>query len=614
MKRSWITWPIVGSVILLLMLFLGLQYNWLVQAGDAEREKMQKRVEADTRQFADDFNREIQGSYFNFQIDADSWSRKDWTEFNERYDYWRSKTEFQGLIRDFVYLKTGSDETLRYDSEKRAFEQVPASAEIQELRALAKSQKTFKPIYADKFVLVMPIHDRQHKFERIRINPTVRPHDPVIDMPARTGHLLIFLDRDLVTTEILPALSKKHFPDGSYNVAVGGNDEAVFQSGSEISTADASAELLSLSPDNFIFFSNKDILPRLQHGEKQQNLLINQHVESRTFSRSESNSDSNSNSNSNESKTYTIELKGEKGDRKQSAVFTGVAGIDDGWKLDVQHVAGSVEVFVRGERNKRLLIGLGIYLLVVGSIIAIVVSAMRSQRFAQRQIDFVSSVSHEFRTPLAVIYSAGENLADGIAKSDGQVSRYGELIKGEGRKLSSMVEQILEFAGARSGNKKYSFAEADINKIVERSVAECGPLLTEKGFIVETKMAAEIACMDVDADALSTAVQNLIQNAVKYSNGDRWIKVSTYGENGNIGITVEDRGIGIAPRDIGKIFEPFYRSREVVDAQIHGNGLGLSLVKEIAEAHGGKVAAESEVGKGSKFTIELPKTEPPVIS
>ncbi len=604
MKRSWITWPIVGGVILLLTVFFALQYNWLVQASDAERDKMQKRVEADTKAFADDFNREMQAAYFNFQIDADSWNRKDWTEFNERYDYWRSKTEFSGLVRDFVYLKAGSDEALRYDPEKRAFETVAVTDEIRELKTLAENQKSFRPIYADKFVLAMPIHDRQHKFERIRINPNSGPEAPVIEMPQRTGHLLILLDRALVVDEILPTLLKRHFPEGTFDVAVSENDNALFRSGSEIRNADSSAKLLSLSPDNFMFFSTKDILPRMKHVAGQQSVVVNQHVESRTFSRTEHGPDANSNAN--ESKTYTIELNDGNSDRKRSPVFTGVAGIDDGWQLDVQHVAGSVDAFVRGEQNKRLLIGLGIYVLVIGAVIAIAFSAMRSQRFAQRQIDFVSSVSHEFRTPLAVIYSAGENLADGVAKDEGQIKRYGELIKGEGKKLSSKVEQILEFAGARSGKRKYTFADANIDEIVAESVAEAAPLIDEKKFTVETDLKVGSEKTKVDAKAIGSAIQNLIQNAVKYSNGNRWLRISTSKNGRTVDVSVEDHGIGIASSELGKIFEPFYRSREVVDAQIHGNGLGLSLVKEIAEAHGGNVVAESEVGKGSRFTIELP--------
>jgi signal transduction histidine kinase len=221
-------------------------------------------------------------------------------------------------------------------------------------------------------------------------------------------------------------------------------------------------------------------------------------------------------------------------------------------------------------------------------------------------VDFVSSVSHEFRTPLAVIYSAGENLADGITNNAAQTLKYGELIKAEGRKLLSMVEQILEFAGANSGKRKYKFENVPVGEIVNEAVKECRPMLNEQKIEFESDIENSLPEINADPDALSRAIQNLIANSVKYNNGDRWVRVSAYNGDQTVKISVEDRGIGISKNDLRQIFEPFYRSKEVVDAQIHGNGLGLALVKQIAEAHGGRVIAESEPGEGSKFTIELP--------
>jgi signal transduction histidine kinase len=213
-------------------------------------------------------------------------------------------------------------------------------------------------------------------------------------------------------------------------------------------------------------------------------------------------------------------------------------------------------------------------------------------------------VSHEFRTPLAVIYSAGENLADGVANDPAHTSKYGELIKGEGRKLSGMVEQILEFAGANSGRRKYNFQPVAAGEIVENAIHECRTLMS--GIALETDIDENLPSLNADAEALSRAIQNLIANAVKYQSGTRWIRVAAGNGDGNVKISVEDHGIGISKSDLRQVFEPFFRSKAVVDAQIHGNGLGLALVKQTAEAHGGRVFAESELGKGSKFTIVLP--------
>jgi signal transduction histidine kinase len=148
--------------------------------------------------------------------------------------------------------------------------------------------------------------------------------------------------------------------------------------------------------------------------------------------------------------------------------------------------------------------------------------------------------------------------------------------------------------------------QSPVDEIVRSAIDECQPLLDAEGMSVVKYISDSLPPIHADGRALSQAIQNLIVNSVKYSSGEKWLHVRAENGDATIKISVEDRGIGISKTDLRQIFEPFYRSREVVDAQIHGNGLGLSLVKQIAEAHGGRVFASSEIGKGSVFTIELP--------
>ncbi len=119
---------------MLLTLFLGLQYNWLAQASDAERERMQRRVDADTKAFADDFNREIQAAYFNFQTDAATWEKADYTEFNERYEYWKSKTQYPELISEFVFFGKEPAQPLKYDPVAKTFFAADVPADLASLR------------------------------------------------------------------------------------------------------------------------------------------------------------------------------------------------------------------------------------------------------------------------------------------------------------------------------------------------------------------------------------------------------------------------------------------------------------------------------------------------
>lgn len=595
---------------LLLTLFLGLQYNWLRRAGEAERERMQRRVEADTKNFADDLNREIQAAYFNFQVGAETWKSRNFAEFNERYDYWKSKTQYPELIRGFIFVAKGVGPIERYDSAARSFTLSSLPPDLEALRA--RLDDTSFSFVDEATALLMPIHEHEKEIGRIIMRRSVPGTPPAdlnlrrepLDLPERYGTLLILLDRGVITNRILPDLTAKHFPEGNFQIAVTAADGSpVYAPSGKAASSDARAGLMSLSPDRmFLFDVGGPMMPR-SPGEKRESVIVNRHVETSTFSNSETDPV--------ERKTdlRAVEVKPgleTDGTRTRTSIFAGSDPVNDPWRLSVRHAAGSIGAFQDGEFRRSFLIGLGLYALLVGAIVAILISAMRSKRFAQRQIDFVSSVSHEFRTPLAVIYSAGENLADGVADDPGHVSRYGSLIKSEGRKLSAMVEQILQFAGARSGKRQYNFATTNAAAIVEAAVEECRPLLDDGGFRLDTSIDPRLMSIEADADALSSALKNLIANSIKYGNGSRQIRIVVANSGGKIKFSVGDDGLGIAAADLKQIFEPFYRAQNVVDAQIHGNGLGLALVKEIAEAHGGNVSAASEVGKGSTFTIELP--------
>ena len=605
MKRSWYPAIILSVVIGLLTLFLGLQYRWLSEVGEAERERMHKRAEGDATRLADDFNREMRAAYFNFQTAAETWKKSDWSEFNERYDFWKEHTSHPDLIRDiYFFSKQPDSKPLKYDAARHVFAPTDSNEALDSLRAKFTDESQFRPVYADSLAMVLPIFDDERHQEEIIIRRSSGDGPPAVKLPERVGWVVVFLDDEVIKGGILPELSAKYFPEGDYKVAVVDTAGQSVLATAGVSTPDASVPLFNMSPDNLMYFAGHPAM-RKRSGNRE-DVVINQRVESHTFSRTETKTGE---FKTDDGGTFTFQLKepGPKGIARVSTMTASTAGgSPEPWTLQVQHTAGSIDAFVDREENKSFMIGLGIYLLLVGSIVAVVLSAMKSRWFAQRQIDFVSSVSHEFRTPLAVIYSAGENLADGVAKEDRQVARYGELIKGEGKKLSGMVEQILEFAGANSGKRTYNFASTDVSELIRDALDQCQPLIESGGFTVEQSVADGLPRISADRGALSSAIQNLIANSVKYSNGSKWIRVEAANGSNSIRISVQDRGLGIAGDELKRVFEPFYRTKEVVDSQISGNGLGLNLVQKIVDAHGGKVRAESKPGKGSTFTIELP--------
>ncbi|HEX9960496.1 MAG TPA: HAMP domain-containing sensor histidine kinase [Pyrinomonadaceae bacterium] len=606
MKRSWFPIIVVAALLGLLALLATLQYNWLGQISDGERERLQRLVQSDTVRFAEDFNREIQNAYFNFQINSGVWREKNWDAFNKPLAFWRGKTAYPNLIRDFYFAEAGAGENLlRYNAESGAFEAAEWSEELNKLKPKLADENAFHPVQTEIPALLMPVHDAEKTFDRILIraqNPDktgIKTPVPPVEMPKKYGVLIIRLDENVIKNQILPDLVKKYFSaseSADYKLAiVGAQSRIVFQTG-DVNTTDATAKLFDLSSEHFMFFANRELISKIE-GEPKRGEVVLRKFESKNSKQMVFTRESGGNREvdilTSEPTQGRVRISARQGDEAGN------------WILNVQHTAGSLEQFITRTRRKNLAISFGILSLLAVSVVLIFLSAQRAKRLAQRQLDFVSSVSHEFRTPLAVIYSAGENLTDGVVRNEIQVSQYGELIKREGKKLRSMVEQILDFAGASSGKKKYDLRESDVGEIIENALAECRSLIDEKGIAVEREIAPNLPPVVADKNALSRAIQNLIGNAVKYSNGEKWLKISAKNGGGKIKIAVEDKGIGIAKNDLKHVFEPFYRAKAVVDEQIHGNGLGLSLVKQIVEAHKGEIKIESEPEKGSRFTIEI---------
>ncbi len=600
MKGSLFTILLAVGLLGLLILLATLQYQWLGQISQAERERLERNLQTDTGRFAEDFNREMQAAYFNFQLDDTVWRKQNWAVFNERYDFWRQKTAYPNLVTDFYFVPNENEANpLHYNTEKRAFELTTWNAQLTKAQQSISDDKNFEAIDQTISALLMPIYENsQIRQILIKTAPNERNDiPPPIISRKKSGVLIIKLDRNIIENQIFPDLVKKYFSESAsakYKLAVvGENNQTIFQT-NNLDASDASAKLFNLSPENFVFFPDKDVLSSVQREQKK---MIVSRVEKKSVD-----------SNAPKDENQQVEIKVSGNEKRRVSIFEGKNFPNEGvWTLNVQHEDGSLTQFVNKTRNKNLAVSFGILSLLAASVVMIVISSNRAKRFANRQIDFVSAVSHEFRTPLAVIYSAGENLSDGVIRDESKITNYGNLIKGEGRKLTNMVEQILEFAGANSGRKKYDLRQTEVEEIIENALCECQPLLQKEGFTLEKIIAENLPKISADKHALSHALQNLIVNAVKYGNGEKWLKISAENGGGKVKIAVEDKGIGIAPKDLKHIFEPFFRAKQVIDEQIHGNGLGLSLVKQTVEKHGGKIEVESEIGKGSRFTIELPQ-------
>jgi len=258
----------------------------------------------------------------------------------------------------------------------------------------------------------------------------------------------------------------------------------------------------------------------------------------------------------------------------------------------------------RENENRRRLM-LAILLLVAGAFVfgsfTTVRLVRRELRIAQLQSDFAATVSHEFRSPLTGIRQLGEMLLAGRAANDEPRRRqYYELICRESDRLKRLVENVLDFARIEDGRKQYRFERIDTAEWL-RGLAG----IASERRAVEVDLPAGLPPVEGDRDALSSAVLNLLDNAIKYSPDGAAVSLRANGEGGWVTIGVRDQGCGIAPEEQRRIFDRFHRGPEASGGPAQGVGLGLALVKRIADGHGARIRVESAPGRGSTFYLSL---------
>jgi signal transduction histidine kinase len=224
---------------------------------------------------------------------------------------------------------------------------------------------------------------------------------------------------------------------------------------------------------------------------------------------------------------------------------------------------------------------------------------------AQMKADFVSTVSHEFRSPLTGINQLAEMLRDGRLEDDARRRQYYGMIVTETHRLRRLVENVLDFSRMENGRKQYRFESLEPSVWLRELTEGFGAQVAAAGFSIETHIPPDLPAILADRETLTTAVNNLLDNAAKYSLHVKNIRVQAESEEQGLRISVRDSGVGIREADRAHIFEKFYRGGGELSRQVKGVGLGLNLVRHIVSAHGGFVEFESKEGEGSTFTIRL---------
>jgi signal transduction histidine kinase len=245
-------------------------------------------------------------------------------------------------------------------------------------------------------------------------------------------------------------------------------------------------------------------------------------------------------------------------------------------------------------------------LVIVAGIVATYRLVRRETEMAQLKSDFVANVSHDLKTPLSVIRMFGETLEMGRVREEASRQEYYRVITRESERLSRLIDNVLDFSRIEGGRRTYERVPTAVEPLVRDVLETFAHPLAQQGFKVDVDVAADLPEVALDPDAVGQALANLVDNALKYSADRKLLSVRAHRAGAHVAIAVRDEGIGIPPAEQGRIFDKFYRVGRSETQGRRGSGVGLALVRHVAEAHGGRVTVESRPGEGSCFTLWIP--------
>jgi len=530
-----------------------LQYRWIGAMADAERQRMRAGIEFAAHHFSDDFDHELTRIFLSFQMPLPDATTE---RFLHHYDEWSASARDPRLVKG-IYFVSGGLETIQFiNPSTRTMTPVPWPASLASLRPLLAAEiaggQPVRPVNPRAMALVIPcglprmMVERHHQ-EMAAMSGLKQKVMMMHPMPS-SAFTVVELDRDYIARVLLPDLTRHYFvtPQGrQYEVAIVSSDNGDTLYRSDNDTTPFHAEL---------------VLP-----------------------------------------IFSVRLM--RREPFEGPVMLEPLAPRPAWQILVRHHAGSLEEIVGATRRRNLLLTGGILAVLAATVLALVAMLRGAERLRMQQLEFVAGVTHELNTPVAALTSAGQNLADGIITEPSQVARYGAAIVKESRRLTEMIGQVLAYGGMQS-RRKLAHVPVDISAVIDEAIATCRWMAEEQSVNIETHVDHNLPLVDGDAASLARAVQNLIGNAIRHGAAGKWVSVRATANDASVVITVEDRGPGIAARDLPHLFEPFYRGRGA--DRVRGSGLGLTIVKQIAVAHGGSVIVDRPRDGGAVFTLRLP--------
>ncbi len=297
--------------------------------------------------------------------------------------------------------------------------------------------------------------------------------------------------------------------------------------------------------------------------------------------------------------------------RKNVQMIVAFPGMFDNWDLQASYSNEPIIEASGSELHKNLVVLCAGALLLLGSMIFIFITAQKERDLAHRQAGFLANVTHELKTPISVMLAAGENLSDGRVRDPGRIRTYGKHIYNEANRLRCMIDKLLDVARADAGQLPVRPSIVQLGDLLHRYLDQHLPYLTSDGFTVNIDIEPQIPPVKVDVSSFETIIGNLIENAVKYSENERYLALRLYHQKNEIRLDVADHGIGIPPNAQKHIFDKFFRVESSLTAHTRGHGLGLSIVQYLVERNGGYITLHSQLEQGSIFTLHFPIIDQP---
>jgi two-component system phosphate regulon sensor histidine kinase PhoR len=276
------------------------------------------------------------------------------------------------------------------------------------------------------------------------------------------------------------------------------------------------------------------------------------------------------------------------------------------YRVGIRLKGTSIEDVVRARSKRNLTLIAILDILLVAAVGLVYRTFKKEIELVRLKGDFVSNVSHELRTPLSLIRMFTETLSMKRVPTEKKKQEYYTTILQETERLTRLINNILNFSRMEAGKKQYNFAPADLNEVVKRVMKTFQSHLEHEGFVTAIDLTEKMPSVLADSETIAEALINILDNAMKYSKNEKFVRISTGVSGKMVFIEVEDHGIGIDPQHQTKIFETFYRVSTGLTNNIKGSGLGLSLVKHIMDTHGGTIDLKSTPGKGSTLRLLFP--------